>query len=250
MPTDPTLARHDRRRPRQLTSGWFVDYGSEVVLRDRWGNVWSRASVSIVQGGFGYAEDGAQKVPRPFKYDAQGNTVIEGDVVLIDFLDGNPKTPVVLGGVRSARATGFLSRGHHDEKAPYNRLRVRLRALDVDGNEVGDARVDIHGDDGEGSIRVSATAKLQLLVSSDLDGGSPIRLTVADGKVTVEGGGTTEPVLLGRTYTADELKALTQVSAGLASMGLPVTDVAAFVASLTAAGTAGTPYLSQKLEAE
>ena len=249
---DPTIPRHSRRRPRALTSGWFVDYGDRRVLRDRWGNTWAEESVSIVQGGFGYAEDGAQKLPRPFRYDPiTGKTVIEGDVVLIDFIDQNPKLPVVMGGVRSARETGYLDRGYADAEAPYNRLAARLRALDTAGNVTGEMRLDVHGDDGDGAAKLATTTRIELLVSPDLDTeATPIRVTIEGGKVTVEGGGLTEPVLLGRTYTADEAGAVSGIATVLSGLGFPVPPAVAFAANLVLASTVGAPYLSQRLEAE
>jgi len=243
---DPTIPRHDARRPRTVTSGWFVDYGDRVVLRDRWGNTWAEESVSIVQGGFGYKEDGAQKLPRPYTYDANGGVVVEGDVVVIDFLDGNPKTPLVLGGVRSAKDAGFLSRGYQDEDAPYNRMAARLRALDTSGGVVGEARLEVHASGDEGGVKLSATAKLELLVASDLDSeASPIRVTIADGIVTVEGGGLTEPVLKATTFQADLAASLTEVSAALGALGLPAVNTGTLS---TNAGLGS--YSASKLEAE
>lgn len=246
MPADPTIPKHDTRRPRSLTSGWFVDYGDAVVLRDRWGNTWAEASVSIVQGGFGYKEDGAQKLPRPFKYDANGGTIIEGDVVLIDFLDGNPKTPVVVGGVRSAKESGFLARGYGDEQAPYNRLAVRLRALDTAGAVSGEVRLDVHKPGNEGGAKLSATTRLELLVTDDLDTeAAAIRITIADGKVTVEAGGLTEPVLKATTFQTDLAAGLTEVTAALSALGLPATNLGTLIAQASAAA-----YSASKLEAE
>ncbi len=243
---DPTIPRHDGRRPRSLTSGWFVDYGGRIVLRDRWGNTWAEDSVSVVQGGFGYREDGAQKLPRPFKYDASGATVIHGDVVLIDFLDANPKTPIVVGGVRSAKESGFLARGYADEAAPYNRGAARLRSLDTAGNVTGEVRLDIHGDRGDGTAKLSATSAIELLVSDDLETESaPIRITIAGGKVTVEGGGLTEAVLKATTFQSDLAAGLTEVVAALGALGLPAVSLGVVVAT----ATAGT-YAAAKLEAE
>lgn len=203
-PSDPTIPRHGRQRSRTMTSGWFVDYGDRVVLRDRWGNTWARESVTLMQGMFGFNDDGARKAPRPYKYDARGEIEVEGDQVVIDFLDGNPKLPVVLGCVVGPKE-GFLPRGFQDDTAPYNRLAVRLRALDAAGEVVGEIRFDTHGAAGAGVASFQATKTLELLIAEDLDDTSRgyLRLTMTDGTVVIDVGGDAQPVILGISFLTD-----------------------------------------------
>lgn len=201
---DPTIPGHRRARAAHLTTGRFVDYGDRVVLVDRNGNTWAQERVAVVQGGFGFAEDGAQKLPRPYKFDATGAVVIEGDPVLIDFLDGNARRPVVLGGIRSTAPGSFLDRGYDEADAPYNRAAVRLRALSSSGAVDGEVRVDVHGAAGPGVFRVLATDTIEVVVADDLDTeAGALRITVSGGKVTIDAGGVTEPVILGSTFLGD-----------------------------------------------
>lgn len=238
---------HSRRRRAMLTSGRFIDYGDRVVLADFDGNTWAAESVSIVQGGFGYREDGVTKPPRPWTFNAAtGQPVIEGDVVLIQFVNDNPSMPVVTGGVRSARASDFLERGHADGERPFNRLAMRLRALDPTGAVVGEARVDVHGALGPGTMRALATGTLELVLAPDLaNEAGAIVLRIQDGVVTVTAGGAPVPVLLSAPFSADANAAWTQVSAALGALGFPVTSIATHIAALGAGG-----YAAQHLEAE
>lgn len=240
----PTHAR--KRRP-TLTSGRFIDYGDRVVLADFSGNTWAAESVSIVQGGFGYRDDGVTKPPRPWTFDAKtGLATIEGDVVLIQFVNDNPATPIVMGGVRSAKTSEFLERNHGDGTKPFNRLAMRLRALDTTGAVVGEARADIHGDLGPGTLRALTTHTLELVLAPDLttEAGA-LTLRLEGGVVTVTASGVPVPVLLATPFGTDASAAWTEVSTALAALGFPVVNIATHLAALASGG-----YAAQRLRAE
>lgn len=242
--TAPTHAR--RRRP-MLTSGRFIDYGDRVVLADFDGNTWAAESVSIVQGSFGYRDDGVVKLPRPWTFNAStGLPTIEGDVVVVQFVNDNPATPIVMGGVRSAKASDFLERNHGDGDRPFNRLAMRLRALDAAGAVVGEARVDVHGALGPGTIRALTTGTLELVLAPDLatEAGA-LTLRIKDGVVTVTAGGAPVPVLLADPFSSDASGAWTEVSSALAALGFPAVNIGTHIAALGAGG-----YSAQHLEAE
>ena len=261
---DPTIPRHARQRGRSTTSGWFVDYGDTVLLRDRWGNTWSLDSVSIASGTFGFADDGFEKLPRPWKYDGD-KVVVRGDVVIIDFADGNPKTPIARGGIRQATKDDFLARNHADTPgAPYNRCRARLRALDAAGVVQGEVRLNVH--EGTGDARLSATDTIEIFVGSDLDGTDGIWLVVAGGGVRVgsSAGTAAEGVILGKTFLTDLSTWQGAVTTFLTALGADATNPAVQAAAValqpahasfagqvsTAVGAAGAPYLSEKLTTE
>lgn len=248
---DPTIPQHPRRRGRNTTSGFFVEKGETVVLRDRWGNTFALQSVTIMSGTFGFDHDGFEKLPRPWKYDDDGKVVVRGDVVVIDFLDGNPKTPVVRGGARQATADDFLARNHGDVEAPYNRCRARLRALDADGAVQGEVRLRVN-DGADGDVKVQATGALELFVGDDLDADGGIYVTIGGGVVTVRtAAGTSEGVILGKTFLSGLSTALADIIAGLALVPYVATVVTTFRGQVDAAVSAeGAPYLSTKLTTE
>lgn len=264
MLSDPGIPRHPRKRPTAArTFGRFVDYGDAVLLVDRRGNRWTPEYVSILHGSFGYRAEGVEKLPRPWKYDDNGKAVIEGDVVLIDFLDGNIKTPVVCGGVRGVSPNDFFAYNYASEKANPNRLAARLLSLDGEGAEVGEVRILVNDDD-LGSVEVQATDRVEIFVGDDLEAEDGIRIVVEAGVVTVTGGGTTEPVILGATFLGDlndwASGMTTFLSALAADATNPAVQAAAvamqiphgiFTTELAAAVAAtGAPYLSTKLATE
>lgn len=182
------------------TYGWFVeDSTGAVVLQDRWGNVWSIDHVSILSGSFGYDEEGVQKLPRVVRYDAGGDLIADGDRVVIDFLDNNPKLPLVRGGVRSLKAVEFFAARPGAPSADENRLAVRLRPIDAEGNEKGvielQAGHKVNGEPG-GNVELSLTGKLTIVIKRD---SGDHTIVIDDDGVKIDAGGTSNVVVNGGT---------------------------------------------------
>ena len=184
---DPTIPRHRRVRQARTTFGRFVDYGDNVLLADRHGNTWVLASVTVLSGGFGFREDGVERLPRPWKYDAAGVVVVEGDMVVIDFLDGDCRCPLVRGGIRGVQPNAFFAYNHEAagaKGAGWNRLRARLTARDDTGALLGEVRFKLLDDD-LGSMVLQATDSLRIEVGP-VDAPTAT-ITVEAGVVTLDG---------------------------------------------------------------
>ncbi len=183
-------------RPKAPTYGWFAeDSTGAVVLVDRWGHSWSLSRVSILTGSFGFDEEGFEKLPRVARFDSAGNETVAGDRVVIDFLDQNPKLPLVRGGVRSMGADAFLHYNHESEGADENRLAVRLRQLDSAGEEVGLIELEA-GHDLGGNIGLTLDGDLVITVKRD-DGDHTI--TITDDGIKIDAGGSTDVTVNGGT---------------------------------------------------
>ena len=216
---DPTIPAHPRGAPTSVTYGQFVDYGDTVKLRDRSGNSWSLEYVTILQGAWGYGDDGVGKLPRPFKYLA-GQEVIQGDVVLIVFADNSTSRPVVWGCARNPTNLDFLPYDYESEGADPNVWKAQLLSRDkTSGAELG---------------RVRATANESIGVV-DVNRGNLVA---------------SEFVLRGETFVADLLGALPELIACCTALGLPTTNLLTLLASLTASSTAKTPYVSTSVKVE
>ena len=103
---DPTLPRYGPN-PNLRTWGYFVDRDGPIDLVDgRSGHRWQGIDTGTVQYANGSplnAVEGWYRAPRPWKYDNSGNVLVRGDIVVIDFLDGNPNMPLVSPGSRSTK---------------------------------------------------------------------------------------------------------------------------------------------------
>lgn len=86
-----------------MTWGWLVDQGEgRLVLLARDGNRWPVGPGKMARyltAGPRNTVEGLHRAPRPWVYDALGNPVVKGDYVLIAFINGDPKSPVILPGV-------------------------------------------------------------------------------------------------------------------------------------------------------
>lgn len=164
---DPNIPRQDTARSKPsstpMTFGEFVDYGSKVVLSGRGGMSWDLNRVSIITGSFGFTKEGMVKLPRPTLY-APGTqeVIIQGDAVCIFFIDGHPKRPVVMGGIRGITSDPDpnpfqppLAYNHDSEGANPNHLFIRLvPSHPLTGIPNGLIEVSISEDDGA-SIDIS-----------------------------------------------------------------------------------------------
>jgi hypothetical protein len=188
--TTPKAARRGGRRDAQSgpTYGWFVDYGDRVVLVDRRGNVYNPEWVSIQHGGWGFDGEGFAKLPRPRKIDmTTGEKVIDGDRVLIFFLEGDPRLVVVTAGFRSVKADDWLPYNHQSTGANPNALRARVQPLNSTGQVTG--RVDIKiADDDKGTAYLGATDGFTVAVGQDLDN-PDVLITATSDRLLVDVGG-------------------------------------------------------------
>lgn len=248
------------RRALPPTYGWFVQQGERVVLFARSGASWSLDRVSIIQGGWGYDTEGVSKLPRPMLLDAQNAVVVQGDRVLIQFLDGNDKRPIVQAGARSVNTTDFLPYNHGRAGADANRLAARLRPRDAAGAVVG--QVDLQAAfDRKGQVELLASEAIELAVSADVEAIttalSKTRVRIeSDGLDVLGATGVTDQVILGRAFLAQLAAGLTDVQTVLTGFGIPALQLAALIAACTTSLTSGSsqpggaPYLSEKTRTE
>jgi len=204
---DPTIPRHRARGTRGVTTGRLVYYNeTTIALRDKHGNSWSLSSVSFAVGHWGSVHEGVEKLPRPWRYDEKGQATVRGDLLLVDFVDGDPSLPIVLGVVRSTTPTDFLAYNHRGTGGKSNRLRLRLAPLDADGNETGEIRVKM-ADDDSGTVEVEASDGLLLEVGTDLDNPSTT-IRLVGNEATIEsasiklGAAAAEAIIKGNTFQA------------------------------------------------
>jgi hypothetical protein len=237
-----------------LRQGRFIRVGaSQVVLVDDYNNRWSVERVGFLDGAWGYDQDGTARLPRPWVYDDSSNVVVRGDVVLIDFLDDDPRQPVVRGGLRRYGSSGGFLDTSFDDGAEQVRMQQRVRDPQT-GAVQGALRVQVGPDDGTMTITVLAanetTERAVITVAPD---GIQVRGSeVVLGSVTP---GIAEPLIKGSTYLQDEVAAAIQetpiiVAAG-GFFGLPVTEPPARLTKLTTSTTGtGEPYLSETSKTE
>lgn len=238
-------------------------HNAEVVLEDVYaGNRWSLNSVSYVMGGFGYKDEGAERLPRAWVFSESGEVVIAGEFVLIFFQEGKPTKPIIMGGLRSGAANDFLTVNHNRQEGRENRIALRVRALDANGAETGDLRIE-GNPHTEGELRIGATHQIALHVSDDVGALAGVRVVVGPSGVVVSKGGNTEAVLLADTFlgdlqtwaqgltaflaTASTATTAAQIAAGAATLQ-PIH--AQFVAQLAIATSTGQVYKAQTLEGE
>lgn len=249
MNNDPTIPRKPPRPPGRtivssLTSGQFQLYGTEKVLCDRNGNMWSEASVTYLWG-FGGPADGAERGPRAWEYDGDGNVKIRGDVVVIGFLDGDPDQPCVWPGVRNRKPLDPAFFASNPITADPNRMVFRHAKLNADGVPVytfdieafpDDDRVYISVGPAETGARIGVTldAKTKEFVITGPT--TEVRMAASVTSITGASGVPASAALLEGVagYSAMLAASLTEIAAGLAAFGIPTTNTAALIAALNA----------------
>jgi len=181
------------------TVGWFAadSKGRVVLVGGKTGSVWGLEKVSILSGSFGFAEEGVEKLPRVYRYDDRGEELVQGDRVLIDFVNGNTDTPVVRGGVRAMSPNAFLHYNHDAEGADENRLAMRLRILDAEGQGEEKGLVEFEaGHDEGGNVTLTLDGALTITVKRD-DGDHTI--VIDDEGIKIDAGGSTDVTVNGGT---------------------------------------------------
>lgn len=232
---DWSIPAHAAGRPAPITYGRFIRVDDTVVLVDRRGNRYSLDYVNIIAGFWGRSEDGVVKLPRPWVYvPGTDEVLIEGDIVLILFMDGNYQRPMVLG---AARAFGENTAGlpyayDADDDALANKLRARLRNLDDTLGDnapvLAEVRWSIH--DTPGVARVEATGHVET---------KKVIPVVPP-----------EAVLRSEAYLADFQASLTEIIAAFGALGVSLPSTTALAANVATSIAVGAPYRSTTLKAE
>jgi hypothetical protein len=239
--TDPRHAAGGVRGP---TWGWFFEANGSYFLRAADGSTtWPVERVTILQGEWGYDHEGVEKLPRP-RVESNGQVLVQGDRVIIDFADGDFTRPFVRGGLRSLKTTDFLARDHATTGANPNRLRVRVAPKDSQGNETGDVRLKV-ADGDLGTVELLATESVIVEIGSNLDGSSFLSMHVDSSGVRISQAGAPVAVILAPTFCADLAATLTELAAAATALGLPTVSTASQIAKL-----ATTTYHSTKLTTE
>lgn len=218
------------RREARVLSGRFVWRGGDVWLESDRGDQWGPEWYGIAHGGWGW-DEGTAKLPRPWRFDARGAVLVEGDMVLIEFVNGNTDSPLARPGPARPTRVDWLSTSFAAGGA--ERVRVQHTARDVDtGAELGSYREEI-------AVRDGAMVN-----------------TIEADQVRVQTiGGSAERVVLGESYISAENQAYLQASpilvAAAGFFGLPFEDIVAFAGQLATSDTeAGIPFLARVLRAE
>jgi hypothetical protein len=253
-------------------SGRLVDYGATIKLVTRYDGKENRHDLDFVVWctPFGGKEEGFQKWPRPWVYDLAGAVVEEGDWLLVDFVNGDYRAPVVLSVVQALNlgpwaGVGSSSAGKQLAGSPdfardprgatgdahdrVNELIGRL-APQAQGIVTGDVRF-FGGRNGQGEMEVEAFHRLLFGVGPDYGGPATIKALLEGLILKVSRAtGTTEPVPLGRTLLTDLSAVCDDVIAIGAALGIPATGATAMKTAIAASLSAGLPYLSTTLESE
>ena len=286
---DPSIPRHPRGRPVRMTQGRFVRYDADtVLLTDRYGNTYNQEWVSIVQGGFGNRNEGCRKPPRPWEYDAAGNPTVEGDVVLILFLDDSNRRPVVIPGVRTIQADdwGFLDYNFNQD--PVDALKARFVYRDAAGAEAGvvhvtvnqsagavtvgggftgiysggpregppaaklevsgDGRITMQTESGGALVKVETTTEGAEISVGD----NALKIMATEDKVVINhAGGTAQPIIVGESFLNELIGVLSEVQAALNGLGFPMANLASFLLNAAIEKAAPTGWLlSERTESE
>lgn len=226
------------------TWGWFFEANGSIYLRAAAGTpTWPVERVIILQGEWGYDHEGVEKLPR-LRVEKDGQVLVQGDRVIIDFFDGDSTRPFVRGGLRSLKSTDFLARDHSIAGANPNRLRVRVAPKNDQGTETGDVRLKV-ADGDAGTVELLATESVTVEIGTNLDGTSFLTMQVDFAGVRISQAGAPVAVILAPTFCADLAATLTELAAAPTALGLPTVSTVAQVAKL---GT--TAYHSTKLTTE
>lgn len=121
----------------------------------------------IAQGG---ESDGLAWLPRPEVRDSANNVVIPGDKVLVTFIEGSSRRPVVLSGVRYSE-NPTLPRNYQEMRYAghnINRVAMQRKIYDASGNVVGVVQCDV-GTAGEPSVILGANGSVTINVGAKLD---------------------------------------------------------------------------------
>lgn len=119
---------------------------------------------------------------------------------------------------------------------------------ELEGTETFVLGMDREGDlqvETEGATKISSSKWLEIAVPGTTDNSGTKKVLVTKGSQ-----GSTEPVMMGRSFLTDLSSSLTEITTVLQGLNIatPITD--ALVAGITTSLSSGPPYLSQTLESE
>lgn len=180
---DRGFPRH-RATLNAATYGWFVIERGQAILVSIDGDRWTQNEYEILQGWWGFDEEGTEKLPRPMVWDEGGNVVVQGDHVAIWPFRQGGRQVLVGGTVRSVRHNEFFHKLHSEDGASVNRWAARLRPLGAAGDALGLIEVEGAADD-DGTLRVR-TSDGTILVIQPIDGEEGPRFTLNDAGVTID----------------------------------------------------------------
>jgi hypothetical protein len=233
---DHAIPTHPIGRPAPISYGYFLLTEGKVVLMDRRGNSYNLEYVNV-GAAWGRAEDGSVKLPRPEVRDPTTDAVIvEGDLVVILFMDGNYSRPIVWGVVRSfAENTATLPYAHDADPADLlaNKLRGRLRGnLDETLGDLNplieEVRWEVNETPGAATVKVTQyveTAKVLPISAAEF-------------------------TLRGETFLTDLQTSLTEIIAFAAGLGVPLPSTTILSTNIATSLLAGAPYRSTTMKVE
>lgn len=183
---------------------WYAE--NDVRLALDGGDMYPSAMFSIVQG----FADGATALPRPWRYDQDsGEAIVEGDMVLVDFIAGNYRRPVVRGIVRKIGNTDELLDYDYRKGNIGNPRRISIRHVTADGEVKGTIQLRALEEDGS------------------------LELTITDGEISVTASGN---VLLrsGKTATldAEDMVLIGDGADDFVALKTPTADALSFIDSV------------------
>jgi hypothetical protein len=215
----------ERGIPNGALEGRLVDYGDRLVLQAEDGNNWDASRVRMLSGAFGSAIDGVERGPRPWKFGPSNEVLVQGDVVVIEFLDGKTTRPFIRGGVRPLVPVdeGYFARQPIGQNP--NRWAMRQVQLDEVGTETGAFDMEVFRSDSEQQVEISVRV-----------GGARCRILL-DGKagtISIGDGSETERVILGDDYLTDYQTVVDDLIAVGIAAGAPTPGAVAVSGKLAA----------------
>lgn len=245
---DPGIPRKNRKQGGSVrdttddantTLGQLVIADDGVKLQSRIGKRWNAEEVRIVGG----------VMPRPWKYALDRSVILAGDDVVIEFLDENPKQPVITGILWPLKDStdGRIKGASINDAADGSNQRVhRVTHIDASGAVVSNASIGMF-DDG---------SRVEVAIGRGL-GGVDLRFELNLDTLQIKIGKGME--LVGVPLGDKTAQAFTDICADLATIGAGLTVPIApallqtFQLSIDAAvssGSGGAPLLSDVVKVE
>ena len=251
-PTIPTKRDVQRRgnaaergRVYGIHEGRLVDYGGgKVVLADGRGNTWDSTNVRVVMGSFGGQHDGTERAPRPWVYDQGSSTpIVVGDIFIIQFLQGDPEKPIIIGGVSQLLpADSEFFAGQAIGENP-NRFAQRQAQIDSLGVVTGMFDIEAFANDTEQQVEIRVSGP------TVAGGKCRILLDFKTNTISIGSGGETERALFGDKFLSDlsgVLKDIIAIGLGIpAGLAVPTDNAVQMDLDIAAALAAGPPYLGK-----
>lgn len=232
-------------RVTQVLMGRFVWRGREVWLESDAGDQWGPDWYSVVQGGWG-SDEGVSKLPRPWRFADSGAPIIEGDMVMIEFVRGDVTSAVARPAPSRPTRQDWLDTSF--EAGGAERLREEFTPLDLDTGAplAGSYRLEIAVVDGRMTITQQTVRNGQVRT----------QVQQSEGLIELRGPlGNTEALVRGESFIGDLntawLQAQPVLVAAAGFFSLPFDQIVAFGVKLATAVSSGSlPYLTDTTKAE